>query len=340
MVNARDSAATNLDGRDFNVAALARTASWGIAAATALLLAVLAGLSGSGAQRVAAAVSALSGSQATEAAAIAPVVKPPPAAVVQPPPQRSQFMAEARRLNEQVRLLAADRDRLIQRVAQLERDLEDVTGSIRRQEASARMQAESVELSEPAAAIAMATAVWPPVPPQQPATAPWNEPASPAPAHEAAPSEAASEIVTGALSSPTAPASTTPLPPPRPASPLAAETHPSAESPPAGPATPREAAGTAGPEARRTTYGVDLGGAASLNRLRMLWQSLSTSESRLLEGLRPVTHVRAIRRGGRPDVRLIAGPLAGADHAARLCAAILDTGRFCEPAVFHGHRLR
>jgi hypothetical protein len=64
------------------------------------------------------------------------------------------------------------------------------------------------------------------------------------------------------------------------------------------------------------------------------------NESGLLQGLRPLTYVREIRRGGRPDVRLVAGPLASADQAARLCAAILNAGRFCEPAMFHGHRLR
>jgi hypothetical protein len=71
----------------------------------------------------------------------------------------------------------------------------------------------------------------------------------------------------------------------------------------------------------------------------MLWQTLRTSEPRLMYGLHPVTHINEARRGGRPDVRLIAGPLASADDAARLCAAILNAGRYCEPAMYRGQRM-
>jgi hypothetical protein len=91
--------------------------------------------------------------------------------------------------------------------------------------------------------------------------------------------------------------------------------------------------------ARPSAYGVDLGGAISVDRLRLLWNSLRANEPRLLRGLRPVAQMREARGGGRPDVRLIAGPLASAEDAARLCAAILNEGRFCEPAAFSGHRL-
>jgi hypothetical protein len=71
----------------------------------------------------------------------------------------------------------------------------------------------------------------------------------------------------------------------------------------------------------------------------MLWQTLRSNEAKLLQGLRPITHVRELRRGGRTDMRLIAGPLANADDAAKLCAELLSAGRYCEPAVFHGQRL-
>jgi hypothetical protein len=106
------------------------------------------------------------------------------------------------------------------------------------------------------------------------------------------------------------------------------------------PAPGRQAAPAAKPEpVMSRAYGVDLGGAVSVDRLRMLWHTLRANEPRLLQGLQPITHVRETRRGGRPDVRLIAGPLPNADDAAKLCAAILNVGRYCEPAVFRGHRL-
>ena len=43
---------------------------------------------------------------------------------------------ETRRLSETVQALTADRDRLLARVASLERSLEDVTSSIKRQAAA------------------------------------------------------------------------------------------------------------------------------------------------------------------------------------------------------------
>jgi hypothetical protein len=72
---------------------------------------------------------------------------------------------EARRLNEAVRVLSADRDRLIARVAVLERNLDDVTGSI--------------PANPPAAATPRAAPVLPQIPPQAaaPAAAPVPSPA-------------------------------------------------------------------------------------------------------------------------------------------------------------------
>jgi hypothetical protein len=127
------------------------------------------------------------------------------------------------------------------------------------------------------------------------------------------------------------------MPPPR----HDVEAEPIAKLPADKPETVPQARTSAPTETRAThaAYGVDLGGAISVDRLRLLWQKLQTSEARLLQGLQPITRTRGLKRAGRPDVRLIAGPLPSADKAAKLCAAILDAGRYCEPAVFHGQRL-
>jgi hypothetical protein len=69
-----------------------------------------------------------------------------------------------------------------------------------------------------------------------------------------------------------------------------------------------------------------------------MWRGLQSNEAALLQGLRPLALMSGTRRG-RPDVRLIAGPVASAKDANKLCSALLNAGRYCEPAVFAGHRL-
>jgi len=52
--------------------------------------------------------------------------------------------------------------------------------------------------------------------------------------------------------------------------------------------------------------------------------------------------VIAIREGAKPgsmELRLVAGPLANASIAARLCAALAAAGQSCQPTVFDGQRL-
>ena len=186
--------------------------------------------------------------------------------------------AETRRLNEQVRVLAADRDRLLARVATLERSLDDVTGSI----------------------------------PANPA------PATPAPAARPAPAVP-----------PTAAA-----PPPAAAPPVAAPA-PSVRIGPPATVTP---AGPAQSVATKTDFGIDVGGNATVEGLRALWANLKSAQPALFDGLRPVI---AIRDGGSAGVelRLVAGPVANAAAAARLCAALSSAGQTCQPAIFDGQRL-
>jgi len=320
MANAHDSAETAFDDHSFDASALVRAGSWGIGAAAALFLAVMAGMSDTGAPRVMAALSAVTGKADTPAVKTVAAAKPAPRPVT--PARAPQPAAETRRLIEQVQLLAADRDRLAQRIGTLERNLEDVTGSIRQQEASAKAASTTPPPTIPAA-MSMSAAPWPmPSQEQSGPTSPWNDP----------PQETTPPEVTASLP----PA--TPLPPPRPELSPAEETAPAAEAEAAEPKS--QPVTSHPPRPARITYGIDLGGAVSVDRLRMLWHSLRSGDPRLLHGLRPVVQIRDIRRGGRPDIRLIVGPLASADDASKLCSAILNSGRYCEPALYRGRRLQ
>jgi hypothetical protein len=87
----------------------------------------------------------------------------------------------------------------------------------------------------------------------------------------------------------------------------------------------------------KAEFGIDLGRANSVEGLRQLWNAMKSKHGGALEGLRPVVAVREIARGGGIELRLVAGPLANASAAARLCATL--PGAACHPTVFDGQRL-
>ena len=91
--------------------------------------------------------------------------------------------------------------------------------------------------------------------------------------------------------------------------------------------------------ATRTEFGVDVGGNASIEGLRTLWNTLKTAQPALFEGLRPLITVREGQKPRAIELRLVAGPLPNASIAARLCAALSSAGQACQPAVFDGQRL-
>jgi hypothetical protein len=104
-------------------------------------------------------------------------------------------------------------------------------------------------------------------------------------------------------------------------------------------ATASDEAGPIGSIATKTEFGVDLGSAPSMAGLRGLWQSLKEAHEPLFEGLRPVMALREGTRPGTIELRLVAGPLANAAAAARLCAALSAAGLGCQATVFDGQRL-
>jgi hypothetical protein len=141
---------------------LVRLGVWAGVATVAVLVAIIAANTETGIRRIAGLIS-------TEAPA-----EPVRGARAPNAQLASRFDAEleARRLGEAVRVLAADRDRLLARVAVLERNLDDVTGSIP---------------ANPPAAAAPKVAPLPQIPPQA---------AAPPPAQPATPAVAAGRVTT------------------------------------------------------------------------------------------------------------------------------------------------
>ena len=89
---------------------------------------------------------------------------------------------------------------------------------------------------------------------------------------------------------------------------------------------------------QRTEFAVDVGTANSVGGLRALWRGLTRSNSELA-GLRPIIMVRESATGLGMQLRLAAGPLTDAGAAAKICAALIESGRTCETSVFDGQRL-
>jgi hypothetical protein len=89
---------------------------------------------------------------------------------------------------------------------------------------------------------------------------------------------------------------------------------------------------------QRTEFAVDLGTANSIGGLRALWRGLTKSNSELA-GLRPIIMVKESVTGLGMQLRLAAGPLTDAGAAAKICAALIESGRTCETTVFDGQRL-
>jgi hypothetical protein len=121
------------------------------------------------------------------------------------------------------------------------------------------------------------------------------------------------------------------------------ETSPTAASAPstiaaARPLPPIEPTRTiAEPAAPRPELGIDIGGAINFTGLRALWNS--TRNNNLLDNLRPLVLARENTRTRNVDLRLIVGPITDFEAAARLCAALAEAHRYCQPVAFEGQTL-
>jgi hypothetical protein len=236
-----------------------------------------------------------------------------------------ESQAKARELAAAVETLNGDRDRLYARVTHLEQGLDSVTGALARPAAPASFLSASTAAAIP---FADATLIGPVPPPDTKAeialpkiasvatTTPAMAPATAKPADSQLSDHQAATVPT---SSAKADAATTTA--------ALATTAPAAGEP------------AAGSEVARTEFGVDLGGANSLEGLRGLWRGAIKAHSEQLSSLQPRILIRERRDGWGMQLRLLAGPLSDAATAARICAALTESSRSCETAVFEGQRL-
>jgi hypothetical protein len=402
---------------EFDRRSLLRLGSWGVAAVTAVIVALMANQSSIGSRHDQIAAADL----ARQSQQIQAVAK--------------DGQNEARRLASAIDTLNSDRDRLYSRLTVLEHGLDSVTGTVARQ-VPAATPPEAVQTANPPPSPAATTSSSPATPP--PAT---PSPSMPSPATSAMPTSAmptsAMPASVPVAEEPSPPVQNPPLPPPSPPvmSPVATTpakttektlsdaattdpgpatvasvtpTSPTVSAAPtvsatsqatahtasqatARPNTPRapkaptarptyatpkppvvhfiqpekppsliaaapipevvasaEAAARTGPDAQtlppvaiqRTEFGVDVGGANSVNGLRALWRGLIKSRSNApLAALQPIIVIKESNTGLGMQLRLVAGPFSDAAEAAKICAVMAEHERPCETTVFDGQRL-
>ncbi len=91
------------------------------------------------------------------------------------------------------------------------------------------------------------------------------------------------------------------------------------------------------PAAVASEYGVDIGSALSIQVLRARWLGIRSAHLQLFEHLQPTVTLGQSTQSKRLELRLVAGPLASAEAAKRLCAALAPYRLFCRPTIFdHG----
>ena len=257
---------------------------------------------------------------------------------------------EARRLTSAIDILNADRDRLYARVSGLEQGLDSVTGSIKR---SAPLGPAPFVSSAPPIIGVPETVIAQPTPAQPPSAPlarlaiedktsivarPTKDVTTPEPSVSAAVvPEPKLESMPESKKPSEPPQATTTVPdiaaaaPPSPAaSAIVTAAIPAAE--------PNSAEIAPEIPATKTEFGVDLGTASSLEGLRALWRGVQISNKKLMTPLRPIVTLKE-RSGLGMQLRLVAGPLADAAAAARICAVLTESERPCETAFFDGQRL-
>ena len=93
------------------------------------------------------------------------------------------------------------------------------------------------------------------------------------------------------------------------------------------------------PNMNRAEFAVDLGPTSNLDTMRGLWVILRAKHGGAFEGLRPLATIRENANRQGFALHLVAGPVANAAAAARLCVALTSMGERCEPTTFEGQRL-
>ncbi len=291
--------------------------------------------------------------------------------LVDAPPPTQQVLVktfdaetETRRLAQQLQYLNADRDRLAARVGSLERSLDDVTGSVKAVQTSRitappksselkslepklpELSAAPPVISAPATVAATAN---PPMPandnkpgaPPQPPIRAAELPKMSDKISDRIDAGHADTPITGAITSANTSASNQPVATPIPTllPRMAPAESQSGKQAAARPEIVPETA-PAEPLGNKLEFGIDLGGASSVESLRVLWQSTKAAHAPLLDTLQPSAVLRPTGKNGAPQLRLMAGPFADAGAAAALCKSFsVARGSNCRPFAFDGQKL-
>jgi hypothetical protein len=275
-----------------------RQAGWGLAAVAAVFVAVLSSRDELAVQRITTLLVSLN--------------------VLPAPPQPHQFDAEsaARQLAQAVRGLVSDRDRLATRLAALERDMEDMTGSVKKQiEAAKTAKSEPPPWPDSAPALLMTPAD----------VAAMVKAVSPAPAAAAAADPPQNQPAGQASNQPVVEATADP-----PSSNLPSSNPPAVAAAPSAAETPRPTA---------MPYGADIGTASTMKALNLRWKWLRSAHPAIFDGLQPLVSVRQNPHSSRTELHLLVGPYANAEAATQFCDFIVPYHLTCQPAMFDGSRL-
>ena len=226
---------------------------------------------------------------------------------------------QARQLAAAVETLNSDRDRLYARVTVLEQGLDSVTGSVARQNAVATLP--SIPVAPQSSAPSNSETTAPPSLPEKKTEAPPPPKIAPV-ATIPAPTLQTASKQPDQKSDPISPERTEPS---------ATGAVSSTEPPPSADAAVKPVA--------RTEFGIDLGGANSVEGLRALWRGVTKSNGAQIASLTPIIVVKERTDGLGMQLRLVAGPLNDAAATAKICATLIASNRACETSVYNGQRL-
>jgi TolA-binding protein len=292
-----------------------RVLLWGASAAMAVAIVAGTAFSDIGAERLKQTVAALwqpSNTETQPAAQPVQIAQHPPAATSE---QIAALEKQTRELAQTVRDLTADRDRMRAKLASVEQNLGDITGTIRKQteqagQFAAQLAAQTAALTAPRPQIA--TASPPPV-----VSTPQAIAAIPSPVATPA---------TAAIDTPITTATTPP----------AVEASPPIDGPI--PLPPMRTAAIEENAATVRELGVDVGGAPSLDALHAHWVGLKANAGPDIVGLTPSFAVRPRPAGGN-DYRLVLGPFPNTTAALRLCTKLIAARINCRAGTFSVQRL-
>src|SRR5262249_17277583 len=143
-----------------------------------------------------------------------------------------------------------------------------------------------------------------------------------------------------AAPAPTAAAAAPAAPTPRQSRMATIQSYVTSSAPPAAAGASESRVATATPEAPPPAdtptngFAVDLGSATTVNTLGAHWSSMRAAHPAILEGMRPLVSVRQSSRPGFTEFHLVAGPIADADAAAKMCQLLLAARVPCRPSTF------